>query len=189
MLSQKSLYSALLCCFLCPLVLIGQNAVDEIKGVIKNENGELIELATISLFQDETRFISSTVSDTQGRFTLVNVEPGDYIIRIDHLLYATYESGKFYKSANKTLILPAITLSQSISELDEVVLVEQKEFIQVKADKIIFNVASSPSASGSNGLDLLKVSPGITVDFDNSISLLGKGNVQVYLNGVQSRLA
>ena len=34
--------------------------------------------------------------------------------------------------------------------------------IEVKADKIIFNVASSPSASGANGLDLLKAAPKLT---------------------------
>jgi hypothetical protein len=50
-------------------------------------------------------------------------------------------------------------------------------------------VASSPSASGTNGLDLLKKSPGVAVDLDDNISLLGKDNVQVYLNGVPSRLS
>ena len=60
--------------------------------------------------------------------------------------------------------------------------------IEVKADKLVFNVSSSPSASGTNGLDLLKKSPGVTLDLDNSISVLGKSNVQVYLNGIQSRL-
>ena len=184
----KTLCSFLLYCFLCTTVVFGQNTVDEIRGVVKNENGELIELATISLFQNN-RFVSSAVSDVSGKFTLTHIAPGTYVLRTDHLSYASYESESFYKAPDKTLILADIVLSQSVSELDEVVLVDQKQFIRVKADKIIFNVASSPSASGTNGLDLLKLSPGVTIDFDNSISLLGKGNVQVYLNGVQSRLS
>ncbi|MCX2718127.1 TonB-dependent receptor domain-containing protein [Lentiprolixibacter aurantiacus] len=157
--------------------------------MVKNGNGDFIELATISLFREDNRFVSSTITDVQGEFILADVSPGSYSIRIDHLLYAAYESESLIKIAGRTLNLPDIMLTENVSELDEVVLVDQKEFIQVKADKIVFNVASSPSASGSNGLDLLKVAPGITVDFDNSISLLGKDNVQVYLNGVQSRLA
>ncbi len=189
MLPPKTLYSFVLCCFLCPLVIFGQKAVDQIRGVVKNENGDFIELATISLFQDETRYVSSAVTNAQGQFTLTDIDQGTYIIRIDHLSYVSYESDSFFKAAERALILPQITLTQGVSELDEVILVDQKQFIKVKADKIIFSVASSPSASGSNGLDLLKVAPGITVDFDNSISLLGKGNVQVYLNGVQSRLS
>ncbi|MCE2613206.1 TonB-dependent receptor [Flavobacteriaceae bacterium D16] len=189
MLPPKTLYSFLLCCFLCPLALFGQSTVDQIKGVVKNEDGDYIELATISLFQDETRFVSSAVTNAEGQFTLTDIDQGTYFIRIDHLSYVSYESDSFFKAAERVLILPQITLTQGVSELDEVVLVDQKQFIQVKADKIIFNVASSPSASGTNGLDLLKASPGVTIDFDNSISLLGKGNVQVYLNGVQSRLS
>ena len=186
---RKHPYEILLWCLLCPFFMIGQSATNEINGVVKNEDGELIELATISLFQDNNRFVGSAVTDSSGNFTFANIEPGTYTLRIDHLLYAAYDSESFYKVAGKNLKLPDIVLYQSISELDEVVLVDQKEFIKVKADKIIFNVASSPSASGTNGLDLLKVAPGVTIDFDNSISLLGKGNVQVYLNGVQSRLS
>ncbi|MBT8320790.1 MAG: TonB-dependent receptor, partial [Eudoraea sp.] len=185
----KNLYPIILWCLLCPFALLGQNAVDEIKGVVKNEDGDFIELATISLFGNETRFVNSAITDAEGNFTLENVKPGTYTIRIDHLQYVPFISDSFDKAVNQILILPDIMLSPDISQLDEVVLVDQKQFIKVKADKIIFNVASSPSASGTNGLDLLKVAPGITVDFDNSISLLGKSNVQVYLNGVQSRLS
>src|SRR5690606_40281874 len=58
-----------------------------------------------------------------------------------------------------------------------------------RADKIIFNVSSTPSASGSNGLELLSKSPGVLVDMDRNISLLGKGGVQIYINGRPSRLS
>lgn len=185
----KNPCSILLWCVVFPFILAAQNPTDQISGVIKNESGELIELATISLFQDEKRFVSSAVTDVQGKFTLTDIVPGTYFIRVDHLSFAPFKSDSFVKTADKALVLPEITLSQGVSELDEVVLVDQKQFISVKADKIVFNVASSPSASGTNGLDLLKASPGVTIDFDNSISLLGKDNVQVYLNGVQSRLS
>ena len=55
--------------------------------------------------------------------------------------------------------------------------------IEVQADKTIFNVEGSPSSTGLNGLELLRRSPGVQVDKDDNLSLRGKSNVKVYING------
>ena len=162
---------------------------NEIKGTIKNNEGTAVEFASVTLFLNNTTFVKSAISDAQGTFSMKEVTPGPYTIRIDFLGYETYVSDNFSIKATQTLQLPPIVLKQAENVLNEVVVTKKKQMVEVKADKIIFNVASSPSASGTNGLDLLKAAPGVTLDINNQISLLGKGNVQVYLNGVQSRLS
>ncbi|SDS08144.1 Outer membrane receptor proteins, mostly Fe transport [Formosa sp. Hel1_31_208] len=179
----------LLWCSMFPFSLIAQNTSNTINGVVKLDEATAIEFASVALFQDNTSFVKSAITDARGRFSIKNIEPGSYTIRIDHMGYATYISEAFNISASQTVNLPPILLKEENNALDEVVITKKKQMIEVKADKIIFNVASSPSASGTNGLDLLKAAPGVTLDLDNSISLLGKSNVQVYLNGVQSRLS
>jgi hypothetical protein len=84
--------------------------------------------------------------------------------------------------------LGSITLGQN-PLLDEVVVTAQKSMIEVQADKFVFNIQSSPSSVGSNGLDLLSQAPGISVDMDNNIQLLGKGGVRIFINGRPSRLS
>ncbi|MEH6536495.1 MAG: outer membrane beta-barrel family protein [Psychroserpens sp.] len=189
MLHLKNFLLGLLLSLSISVSLIAQNTNNEIKGIVKNDDATFIELASIGLFLNNTSFVNSAVTNKQGEFSIKNIAPGSYTIRIDYLGYVTYVSESFSVGTTETKMLPIIILEEENNQLDEVVITKKKQIIEVKADKIIFNVASSPSASGTNGLDLLKAAPGVTLDIDNSISLLGKGNVQVYLNGVQSRLS
>lgn len=148
-----------------------------------------MEFASVTLFVGKTNFVRSAFTDEKGRFSIKNVDAGTYTIRVDQIGYEPYISDEFRVSSKEIKSLPIILMVEKNNNLNEVVITAAKKMIEVKADKIIFNVANSPSASGTNGLDLLKAAPGVTLDLDNSISLLGKSNVQVYLNGVQSRLS
>lgn len=168
---------------------ITQENLSEISGKILDKSSFEVVYASISLIKDNTTLVSNTISSSSGEFVFYNVEPGSYSLKIEHYEFENYNSSKFTISENETIVIPNIILSSSTNNLDEVVITRKKQLIEVKADKIIYNVSSSPSASGSNGLDLLKKAPGVTLGIDNEISLLGKKNVQIYLNGVQSRLS
>jgi len=161
----------------------------EVMGKLLDESQIEVIYASVSLMQNDITLINNAISNTEGEFKFVDVEPGTYTLTIDHFEHEPYTSDSFTVSTNEIKIIPDIILKPSVNSLSEVVVTKKKRLIEIKADKIVFNVASSPSASGTNGLDLLKKSPGVTVDIDNEISLLGKKNVQVYLNGVESRLS
>jgi len=161
----------------------------EISGRLINESKQEIVYASIALFQNDSTYINSAISTSTGEFKIMNVPSGKYTIRIDHIEYASYTSELFTVSDGAEKTLPTIILKPADNTLDEVVITHKKALIEVKADKLIFNVASSPSASGTNGLDLLKKAPGVTLDMDNNISLLGKGGVQIYINNIPSRLS
>lgn len=169
--------------------IYAQNSSNEIIGVVKIDEANFMEFASVTLFVGKTNFVRSVFTDEQGRYSIKNVEAGLYTIRVDQIGYEPYISDEFRISAKEIKSLATIMMVEKNNNLNEVVITSTKKMIEVKADKIIFNVANSPSASGTNGLDLLKAAPGVTLDLDNSISLLGKSNVQVYLNGVQSRLS
>jgi hypothetical protein len=55
--------------------------------------------------------------------------------------------------------------------------------VEVKADKMIVNVEGTINATGNDALELLRKSPGVTVDKDDNLSLSGKNGVQVYIDG------
>ena len=186
---QKFTLLLTLCIFFFSFTFYAQNSSNEIKGVVKIDETNFMEFASVTLFAGKTNFVRSAFTDEQGRYSIKNVEAGLYTIRVDQIGYEPYISDEFRISAKEIKSLPTIMMVEKNNNLNEVVITSTKKMIEVKADKIIFNVANSPSASGTNGLDLLKAAPGVTLDLDNSISLLGKSNVQVYLNGVQSRLS
>ena len=169
--------------------LFSQSNKNEIKGKLLDINQNGVVYASVAVIQNDSIPVYTAISDINGRFKILNIEAGTYKLTINHIEFEDYTSETFKVLNGETKIIANIILNPSTNTLDEVLITQKKALIEVKADKLIFNVASSPSASGTNGLDLLKMSPGITLDIDNSISLLGKGNVQVYVNGVQSRLS
>jgi len=61
--------------------------------------------------------------------------------------------------------------------------------VEVKPDRIILNVEGSINEVGSDALELLRKSPGVTVDKDNNLSLNGKNGVQVYIDGRPSYIS
>jgi hypothetical protein len=61
--------------------------------------------------------------------------------------------------------------------------------IEVKADKTVLNVEGTINAAGSNALELMRKSPGVTVDQDENLTVNGKNGVQVYIDGRPSPLS
>src|SRR4026207_232363 len=72
--------------------------------------------------------------------------------------------------------------------LQGVTVSSEKPMMEVKADKTIVNVEGTMNAVGNDALELLRKSPGVTVDKDDNITLAGKNGVQVYIDGKPSPL-
>jgi iron complex outermembrane receptor protein len=140
----------------------------EISGKVLNQSHLDIVYASIALIKNDSTLINSTISTANGTFKILNVNPGIYMLRIDHIEHETHFTDPFTLSLNEYKTIPDIILLPASNTLDEVLITQKKALIEIKADKLIFNVSSSPSASGTNGLDLLKKSPGVTVDLDNN---------------------
>jgi outer membrane receptor protein involved in Fe transport len=62
-------------------------------------------------------------------------------------------------------------------------LLQLKPFIEQQIDKTVVNVENSVVSAGSTAIEILEKSPGVTVDKDGNISLKGKQNVMVMLDG------
>lgn len=160
-----------------------------ISGKILDTQDIPVEFCTIALLYPDSTIVSGDISDEDGNFELTGIVSGTYLIMVQHLEYQKYVTGKFNLIRNEKKIIPDIRLNSSAVKLEEVTVTAKKVMLEIHADKMVFNVAGSPAASGSNGLDLLRKAPGVTVDMDNNIALMGKAGVLVYINGVASRLA
>lgn len=161
----------------------------KIVGKLVDQSKVEVMYASVALILEDSTIVNSDITTIDGDFKIEQVSAGTYKLRIDHIEYNSYTTASFTIAPNETKVIPVIVLEFSINELGEVVVTYRKPLIEIKADKLIFNVSASPSASGTNGLDLLKKSPGVSVDMDNNISLLGRSGVQIYINGVPSRLS
>ncbi len=63
-----------------------------------------------------------------------------------------------------------------------------KKVFQKKSDRMIFDVAASPSVKGNSAFDLLKETPTVTTTDDKEFKILGKSAVAVFINGRKSNM-
>lgn len=190
---KKHVLSVVLLLLFC-LPLTAQSATGQpsgsLTGQLSGTENAPVAYATVALLRDDSVFVSGTLTAGDGTFSFDNLVPGSYSLKIDHLEYESRTTASVVLLWGDRQTLPVIQLQTSTNDLSEIVVVgDRKPRIEVRADKIVFNVADSPSASGTNGLDLLRRSPGVSLDMDDNISLLGKSGVRIYINDVPSRLA
>ncbi|HEY4151198.1 MAG TPA: outer membrane beta-barrel protein [Chitinophagaceae bacterium] len=74
-------------------------------------------------------------------------------------------------------------------KLKGVVVTARKPLVEQKVDRTIVNVDALISNTGSNALDVLGNTPGLQVDDEGSISLKGRANVLVLVDGRPTQLS
>lgn len=156
-----------------------------------NITGEIIDTeklpqigASVALHSiKDSSIVTGGVTKAGGKFNF-SAPSGSYYIRIS----SVGMEPKLIKSINLTdnLNLGTITLKESSVITDELVVTGEKEIMQLKLDKRIYNVNKDASNIGRNGAEILDNIPSVNVDPDGNVSLRGSGNVQILLNGKQS---
>lgn len=170
--------------------LFGQNAETGIQGRVINENKEPVPFATITLFnQSDSSLTKAAYTDEGGLFLINHIPAGSYYMNISFVGYDTYLLPEIVVEQNSMTQLNQISMSPFATELGEVVITTTKPLVEVRPDKTVFNVEGSSNAIGNNALELLRKSPGVVVDNNERLMLVGKSGVKVYIDGRQSILS
>ncbi len=179
----------LLFTFLIGFSLKAQENKTGINGIVMTPENEPSQFSTIVLMNKDSVFMKGTLSTNDGSFLFEKLDPGEYRIMVRNIEFNTYISDIINLSESQTFLLDTINLETKVMGIAEVVIKGEKALIEVKPDKMVYNVSASANASGNNGLELLSKTPGVMVDMDNNIILQGKSGVRIYINGRPSRLS
>ena len=157
-----------------------------ITGIVKNDFQQAIQSATVSLNNSENVLVKTALTKTDGSFNIVNLKAGNYKLVINSLSFEPYTNN--FKIENNNLNIGEIFLKPIVNELQTVKVVATKPIVQVMSDKTVFNVENTINATGTNGWELLKKAPGLTIDNSGSIIVEGKAGIQIYIDGRPSQL-
>lgn len=162
-----------------------------VDGFIRNEKSEAVDFANVLLLNPaDTSLIKGAITDSSGYFSFEDLKDGKYLIQANLIGYQPAYSAVFeLNTANPRFRIPSLQLQTSATDLSEIVVAAQKPFIELRADKLVINVESSPVAAGNNALELLAKAPGVIIDQNNRISLKGKQGVLILINGKQTYLS
>ncbi|MFZ1585307.1 MAG: carboxypeptidase-like regulatory domain-containing protein, partial [Saprospiraceae bacterium] len=100
-----------------------QNPSTIISGIIKDaaDNNFLPYVNVILKSAKDSLFISGTVSNVEGRFSIANISSNDYYLEISFVGCLTLKKAVFVGSLSDYLDLGTIVLSENMQLLDEVI--------------------------------------------------------------------
>ena len=93
----------------------GQNKAINVSGTIKDKTSKtaLPYVNVILKTAKDTAFVTGTVSNEEGRFTLSNIKPNDYFLEVSYIGYTTKRQTLFVGTLSEFLEVPTIELEES----------------------------------------------------------------------------
>jgi outer membrane receptor protein involved in Fe transport len=162
----------------------------KISGTVKSADDKPIDAATVSLLKSkDSSLVKIAVSDKTGLYEFEKIKTGSYIIKAESVGYTALYSNSFeITETNSSIQIPDLKMTVASTQLNNVSVAAHRPLIENKIDKTVVNVDASPTNGGLSALEVLEKSPGISVDNDGNVSLKGKPNVMILVDGKQTYL-
>ena len=161
----------------------------EISGKILDADGSPLPFANVVLYSKDSAIVKAGFSGDDGQFVLFPIAAGDYWVRATFTGYAPVVINDIHLATDQKLILPETKMAEVGTEVTGLQIQTERPLVTVKPDMLVFNVENTPNAIGENAFNLLRKAPGVMIDNNDNINLLGKSGVRVYIDGKQSPLS
>lgn len=158
--------------------------------IVESPNNAGVSFATVALLvTKDSSLANGVVADENGVFTIANVTPGNYILRVTNMGYQTlYRPNVSVATEANLLDLGTLTMLPEAKKLNEVIVRGEKSMIVDDIDKKIVNIGKDMLATSNNVSDLLEKVPAVSLDENGNPQVRGKGNVVVLIDGKPSNL-
>jgi len=149
-----------------------------------------IAAATVTLhLLADSSIVKIELSDKQGLFQLAMPPTGTYFVRITSVGFLPFASEPFTATESGTQDMGTIVLQPETVELNAVDITASRPLVDIRPDRTVVRVDQLLSAQGGSAYDVLKQSPGLSMNQDGAVSIKGKQNVLVLIDGRQTFLS
>ena len=155
--------------------------------IIDSSNNTGVSLASVALkAHGKPTILTAVTADLDGKFSL-KIGKGKYDLMI---IFVGYDTKTRPIEVNANVKLGKIFLLPSLNTLKEAVVVAQRRpEITIDAEKEVFNLSQSLTSQTGTAEDALRNMPGVSVDQDGNISIVGKQGVKVLVDGKPNAMA
>ncbi len=136
----------------------------------------------------DSSFVGGCISNEEGRFTLNNIGPKEYLLVVSSVGYEVYFEKIVVGSLSPYLDLGRIELQPQQQTLSTVDITAKADEVSGRMDKKTFNVSENTTQAGSSVLQVMKNLPGVTVNQDGKVNIRGSDKVLVLLDGKQTAI-
>ncbi len=167
-------------------VSIDESMAQKVKGCVFDEDKIPLAYSSVSLMQSPDSVLTSIVmSDTTGGYEFY-VKPGSYYVLYGFIGFEKSSSEVFELIEGQEFRVPDQLMKIQVKELDGVTITYKKPMIVKTARGLNVNVQDSPVLQSGNSKQVIEKIPGVIVNQDGSITLKGKSNVEIYIDGKRS---
>ena len=163
------------------------NAV--ISGVVRHEQSkELLSYVNIVVTDSDDAFLTGTITNEKGSFTIEGLSTGDYSLKVSFMGFAEQSIPFHVGRLNNFLNLGTISLVESATQLDELTVTATRMEVASAMDKKTFAIEDNISQQGGSVLQVMQNLPGVTIDRDGKIFLRGSDKVTILIDGKQTAI-
>lgn len=169
-------------CFLFNSAFLKAQSIQKISGKVVSRNNELM-MGTAVVLSVRDSLILKQQDFLDGVFQLSDINQKEVILKLTSAEFADKHLNINYSNA-ENIDLSSIIVLESNNQLNEVVVKSQPPLLKYGANGTIdVNVTGTVLAASSSVNELLGRVPNVVVA-EGQISVLGKGEAIIYLNGI-----
>lgn len=181
MIRQLNLLAAVL--LLASAGAVAQN----IKGYVNHAGDRSpVQFATVALLQvPDSAIVTGVITLTDGSYNIEKVKPGNYFVRVSFVGYRSAGKPVEVQQGTTEIIVDTIFLYEVTATLEEITVTAERLKGKEMVDRTVYSIPEVVGKSATNGYDLLKKIPQVTVDFQNNVTLNGSTNFIIQVDGRQ----
>lgn len=162
--------------------LFGQKVA--VEGIVADSAGVGLPAATVVLLQKQDSVMTAFgISDTDGRFSLKRIAPGDYLLQVSYVGYETHYRPLSLAAEPAKTDAGTITLATASADLAAVEVTAEHVPMRFSRDTLEYNADAFKTQPGAVVEDLLKKLPGVEIGRDGSIKAQGETVQNVLVDG------
>lgn len=163
------------------------NAV--VSGIVRHQQTkELLPYVNVILTDINDSFLTGTITNEEGVFTIDGLSTGDYLVKVSFMGFTEHVLPLHIGRLNNYLDLGTISLVESTTELEEVTVTATRMEVASAMDKKTFAIEDNLSQQGGSVLQVMQNLPGVTIDRDGKIFLRGSDKVTILIDGKQTAI-
>ncbi len=167
----------------------GNTETGMLSGQLSDKNNTPVAYATVTLLRPDGSVVNGNLTDESGRFVITPTGTGTFSLKISAISFTEkiLENITLQTGSMKT-DLGTITLQGSAHRLEGVEVVSERAAMELSMDKKTFNVERNITSAGGTATDVLQNVPSVSVDNDGNLSLRGRSNVTLLIDGKPATL-
>ncbi len=178
--------------FTCTILIVIQStsllaqSSPAIKGTVTDQDNVPVCFSNVILknLKDST-FVSGTTSDSTGMFDLEYEQPGKYFMAVSCIGFEPDSKIVEITETKPVIHSKPFRLKKKSFELREVKAIGQRLKAKQSMEKTTYFVNQNMHKASSSATDIIKHVPGIQVDLFRNVSLEGREDILILIDGVE----